>query len=452
MTPPLLFVEDLKTHFFTGRGITKAVDGVSFTLRAGETLALVGESGSGKSVTCLSLVRLVPEPAGRIVGGRVLLDGEDLLGKSPAEMRRVRGKQIAMVLQDPMTSLNPALTIGTQIGEVVRLHQGLRGASLRARALEALRRLRIAAAETRLGQFQHQLSGGMRQRVSSAIAMSCAPRLLIADEPTTSLDVTIQAQYLDLLKEVQQATGVAVILVTHDFGIVAANADRVAVMYAGRIVEIGSTLDLFNAPAHPYTRALLRCLPDIDARGGRLGIAGESGPGKPTLAKLFPLLERPTAGSLRFDGKAIEAFGHGDLAAYRRAVQAVFQDPYSSLNPRMRVEHIVAEPLPRDNGLSRAGVRDRVGEVLQLVGLRRDSAALYPHEFSGGQRQRIALAPALVTHPKLIVPTGAVPNRMAPPAGCRFHPRCPHAMPQCRTAEPVFKEVERGRFTACHLY
>src|SRR5881396_3612880 len=269
MTPPLLVVEDLKTHFFTRRGITRAVDGVSFTLRAGETLALVGESGSGKSVTCLSLVRLVPEPAGRIVGGRVLLDGEDLLGKSPAEMRRVRGKQIAMVLQDPMTSLNPALTIGTQIGEVVRLHQGLRGASLRARALEALRRLRIAAAETRLGQFQHQLSGGMRQRVSSAIAMSCAPRLLIADEPTTSLDVTIQAQYLDLLKEVQQATGVAVILVTHDF----------------RIVEIGSTLDVFNAPAHPYTRALLRCLPDIDARGGRLV---EIGGQPPDLTRLPP--------------------------------------------------------------------------------------------------------------------------------------------------------------------
>src|SRR5436190_663839 len=204
MTPPLLVVDDLKTHFFTRRGITRAVDGVSFTLRAGETLALVGESGSGKSVTCLSLVRLVPEPAGRIVGGRVLLDGEDLLCKSPAEMRRVRGKQIAMVLQDPMTSLNPALTIGTQIGEVVRL---------------------------------------------------------------------------------QQATGVAIILVTHDFGIVAANADRVAVMYAGRIVEIGSTLDVFNAPAHPYTRALLRCLPDIDARGGRLV---EIGGQPPDLTRLPP--------------------------------------------------------------------------------------------------------------------------------------------------------------------
>ena len=262
-SPPLLVVEDLKTHFFTRRGVVKAVDGVSFTLHAGETLALVGESGSGKSVTCLSLVRLVPEPAGRIVGGRILFEGEDLLDKTPAQMRRVRGKQIAMVLQDPMTSLNPALTIGTQVGEVVRLHQGLRGASLRDRIVDALRRLRIPVATTWLRRYQHQLSGGMRQRVSSAIALSCAPRLLIADEPTTSLDVTIQAQYLELLKEVQAAAGVAIILVTHDFGIVAAIADRVAVMYAGRIVETGTTLEVFNNPSHPYTRALLRCLPDV---------------------------------------------------------------------------------------------------------------------------------------------------------------------------------------------
>ncbi len=280
---PLLVVEDLKTHFFTRRGITKAVDGVSFTLHAGETLALVGESGSGKSVTCLSLVRLVPEPAGRIVGGRVLFEGEDLLEKSPAEMRRVRGKQIAMVLQDPMTSLNPALTIGTQVGEVVRLHQGLRGGLLRQRVLEALSRLRIPAGDTRLRNYQHQLSGGMRQRVSSAIAMSCAPRLLIADEPTTSLDVTIQAQYLELLKEVQREAGVAVILVTHDFGIVAANADRVAVMYAGKIVEMGSTLQVFNNPGHPYTQALLRCLPGVELGGQPLV---EIGGQPPDLARL----------------------------------------------------------------------------------------------------------------------------------------------------------------------
>jgi oligopeptide/dipeptide ABC transporter ATP-binding protein len=285
MSAPLLVVDDLKTYFFTKRGVTKAVDGVSFTLHAGETLALVGESGSGKSVTCLSLVRLVPEPAGRIVGGRVLFEGDDLLEKSPGEMRRIRGKQIAMVLQDPMTSLNPALTIGTQVGEVVRLHQRLRGASLRDRVLEALSRLRISAASTRLRQYQHHLSGGMRQRVSSAIAMSCEPRLLIADEPTTSLDVTIQAQYLELLKDVQRSTGVAVILVTHDFGIVAANADRVAVMYAGKIVETGTTLQVFDNPAHPYTQALLRCLPDPELKRQRLV---EIGGQPPDLALLPP--------------------------------------------------------------------------------------------------------------------------------------------------------------------
>jgi oligopeptide/dipeptide ABC transporter ATP-binding protein len=281
----LLAVEDLKTYFFTRRGVTKAVDGVSFTLDAGQTLALVGESGSGKSVTCLSLVRLVPEPAGRIVGGRVLLDGEDLLTRSPAEMRRVRGKQIATVLQDPMTSLNPALTIGTQVAEVLRLHQGVRGKSLRSRVLEALRRLRISAPDTRLRQYPHQFSGGMRQRVSSAIALSCAPRLLIADEPTTSLDVTIQAQYLELLKEVQASAGVAVILVTHDFGIVAANADRVAVMYAGKIVEMGNTLQVFNTPRHPYTQALLRCLPDVGPQRTELV---EIGGQPPDLARLGP--------------------------------------------------------------------------------------------------------------------------------------------------------------------
>jgi oligopeptide transport system ATP-binding protein len=199
-----------------------------------------------------------------------VFEGEDLMGKSPAEMRWVRGKQIAMVLQDPMTSLNPALTVGTQVAEVVRLHQGLRGHSLRERVLEALRRLRIPAAEARLGHYPHQLSGGMRQRVSSAIAMSCAPRLLIADEPTTSLDVTIQAQYLELLKQVQAQSGVAIILVTHDFGIVAANADRVAVMYAGKIVEMGSTEQVFDTPSHPYTQALLRCLPSVELKRQQL--------------------------------------------------------------------------------------------------------------------------------------------------------------------------------------
>lgn len=291
---PLLVVEDLRTHFFTRRGVIKAVDGVNFTLNAGETLALVGESGSGKSVTCLSLVRLVPEPAGRIVGGRVLLDGEDLLQKRPAEMRHVRGKQVAMVLQDPMTSLNPALTISTQVTEVVRLHQGLRGNSLRERVLAALRRLRIPGAESRLRDYPHQLSGGMRQRVSSAIAMSCLPRLLIADEPTTALDVTIQAQYLELLKEVQAQTGVAIILVTHDFGIVAANADQVAVMYAGKIVELGSTLQVFNTPSHPYTQALLHCLPSVEVKRSQLIEIGGQPPDLASLPTGCPFAPRCT--------------------------------------------------------------------------------------------------------------------------------------------------------------
>jgi oligopeptide/dipeptide ABC transporter ATP-binding protein len=282
---PLLVVEDLRTYFFTRRGVIKAVDGVSFSLDAGETLALVGESGSGKSVTCLSIVRLVPEPAGRIVGGRVLFAGEDLLRKKPAAMRRVRGQQIAMVLQDPMTSLNPALTIGTQVAEVIRLHQGARGSALRQGIIEALRRLRIPGAEARLRHYPHQLSGGMRQRVSSAIAMSCAPRLLIADEPTTSLDVTIQAQYLELLEEVQAQTGVAIILVTHDFGIVAANADRVAVMYAGKIVEMGSTQQVFDTPSHPYTQALLHCLPSVELKRQQLV---EIGGQPPDLSRLPP--------------------------------------------------------------------------------------------------------------------------------------------------------------------
>src|SRR2546425_5692691 len=282
MTPPLLVVEDVRALFSPRRGVTKAVDGVSFSVRAGETLALVGESGSGKSVTCLSLVRLVPEPAGRIVGGRILLDGDDLMTRTPAEMRRVRGRHIAMVLQDPMTSLNPALTIGTQIGEVLRLHQRLRGGSLRARVLDALRRLRISAPETRLGQYPHQFSGGMRQRVSSAIALSCAPRLLIADEPTTSLDVTIQAQYLALLEEVRAASGVAGVLGTHDFGIVANNADPGAGMVRGRDVEEGATPAVFDRPPPPYTRALLRCLPDVGLKREQLvEIGGQPPPPAP---------------------------------------------------------------------------------------------------------------------------------------------------------------------------
>jgi oligopeptide/dipeptide ABC transporter ATP-binding protein len=267
---PLLEVRDLKTYFFTRRGTVKAVDGVSFSLSAGETLAVVGESGSGKSMTALSLVRLVPEPAGRIVGGEIRLEGQDILKLRPHEMRRVRGGRIAMVLQDPMTSLNPAFSIGDQVGEAVREHQGVGGGELRRRVVEALSRLKIPSAESRTGDYPHQMSGGMRQRVSGAIALSCQPRLLIADEPTTSLDVTIQAQYLELLREIQERARISIIFITHDFGIVAATAHKVAVMYAGKIVEMGTTEEVFDNPFHPYTEALLRCVPRSDRLEGRL--------------------------------------------------------------------------------------------------------------------------------------------------------------------------------------
>ncbi|MEK7873629.1 MAG: ABC transporter ATP-binding protein [Chloroflexota bacterium] len=270
MSELLLEVRDLRTHFFTRRGVVKAVDGVSFSLRAGETLGIVGESGSGKSITALSLVRLVPRPAARIVGGQVLLQGEDLLRKSESEMRRIRGEKIAMILQDPLTSLNPVLSIGDQVTEAITLHQGLRGRSLWERAVDILRKLKIPSPEQRMSSFPHQMSGGMRQRVVGAIAISCQPKVLIADEPTTSLDVTVQAQYLRLLKEIQAESGLAILFITHDFGVVAKMCDRVAVMYAGRIVEMADVRDLFTTPAHPYTEALMRSVPKLEEQVDRL--------------------------------------------------------------------------------------------------------------------------------------------------------------------------------------
>src|SRR3954447_16917367 len=266
----LLEVEDLRTYLYTRHGVVKAVDGVSFTLRRGETLGIVGESGSGKSMSCLSLVRLVPSPAGRIVGGSVRLGGQDLLALSDAEMRRVRGRDLAMILQDPMASLNPALTIGEQVAEPLRLHQGLRGPAVREASITALKRMRIAWPEQALAQYPHNLSGGMRQRVAGAIPLVCQPQVVIADEPTTSLDATIQAQYLALLKQIQAESGLAIVFVTHDFGVVAKMCHRVAVMYAGRIVEAGSVRDIFYRPTHPYTEALLQSIPRLDEHMDRL--------------------------------------------------------------------------------------------------------------------------------------------------------------------------------------
>ena len=277
--PVVLEVRGLRAYLHTRWGIVRAVDGVSFSLRAGETLGLVGESGCGKTMTGLSLVRLLPEPAGRIVEGQVLLDGEDLVTKSESEMRRVRGRRVSMILQDPQTSLNPVFTIGDQILEALRLHRTDGQGSLTSRAQEALRRVKVAAPEQRMRAYPHQMSGGMKQRVVGAIAVAGEPSVLIADEPTTALDVTIQLQYLALLKEIQARTRLAMLFITHDFGIVARMCDRVAVMYAGRIVEMGPTRALFRAPRHPYTEALMASVPRMEGTVARLpSIEGQPPP------------------------------------------------------------------------------------------------------------------------------------------------------------------------------
>ena len=261
---PILDVQDLKTYFFTRSGVVKAVDGVSFTLMPGETLGIVGESGCGKSMTALSIMGLVPQPAGRIVDGRILFQGEDLVPKSNSEMRHIRGQEICMILQDPMTSLNPVFTVGNQLVETLRTNREERSTGLRGKAIELLEKVKIASPDTRIENYPHQMSGGMRQRVVGAIAIAGTPKLLIADEATTSLDATIQYQYLALLKELQLETGMSIIFITHDFGIVAKMCDRVAVMYAGRIAENADVRDLFNHPSHPYTEALMKSVPNVD--------------------------------------------------------------------------------------------------------------------------------------------------------------------------------------------
>jgi oligopeptide/dipeptide ABC transporter ATP-binding protein len=281
----ILEVKELKTYFFTRRGVVKAVDGVSFNVAEGETLGIVGESGSGKSITCSSILRIVPEPAGRIVSGQIIMDGEDLLAKSEKEMRQIRGKHISMILQDPMTSLNPVFTIGYQVAIPIKLHQGLNRMTIQEKVKEMLCKVRIPAPDVRMGEYPHQMSGGMKQRIVGAMAISCQPKLLIADEPTTALDVTIQAQFLGLLKEIQQELRISMIVVTHDFGIVAKVCDRVAVMYAGKVIECASLKKLFSTPLHPYTVALLNSLPRMDKKVRKLySIEGQP----PDLSNLPP--------------------------------------------------------------------------------------------------------------------------------------------------------------------
>lgn len=274
----LLKVSDLKTYFFTKYGVVRAVDGVSFNVNAGETFGIVGESGCGKSITAYSIMKLVPQPAGRIVGGEIFFEGEDLVKKSEKQMRMLRGSRLSMILQDPMTSLNPVFTIGSQLGEAIRLHRGLKRSEIVAETLDLLNLVQMPSPKIRINNWPHQLSGGMRQRVVGAISISCSPKLLIADEPTTALDATIQVQYLRLLRELQEKTNVSLIIITHDFGIIARMCTRAAVMYAGKIVETGMVRDLFDVPKHPYTKALMRCRPRLEQKFDRLDSIGGQPP------------------------------------------------------------------------------------------------------------------------------------------------------------------------------
>ena len=667
----LLEVTDLRTDIVTRKGVNHAVDGVSFTLEVGQTLGIVGESGSGKSMTALSILGLIPKPAARIVGGRVLLEGQDLTAKSEAELQRIRGSRIAIILQDPLTSLNPLFSVGWQVGEAVRLHQHLGGREQLDKVVDSLRQVQVPSPEVRRRAYPHQFSGGMRQRVQGAIAIASRPKLLIADEATTSLDATIQAQYLDTLRELQRQLHLAMIFITHDIGIVAKMCDRVAVTYAGRFVEQGDVRDIFNHPAHPYTAALLRAVPRLDSDAERLyailgtpatgfqtfagctfadrcalvqehcrlekpplveigpshasecwraqevfggafaseavqaapspakvvgngygasaslvdvrdlhvhfrvsegpwlrresltlravdgvgfgikegqtfSLVGESGSGKTTIGRAILGAQTPTSGEILWRGQDVRELAGGEKRAFRAAVQTVFQDPYSSMNPRMRVRDFVTEPLLLNTSATRSEREEKAAAALQQAGLRAQDLNQYPHEFSGGQRQRIAIARALVSSPQLIVldepvssldPSiraqimnllrdlqqqfgfsylfiahhlgtvrymggtvgvlylgqlmeqgpaeqvfsqpkhpytqalisaaladhpdvererillkGDVGGATSIPSGCRLHPRCPFALSQCSEVEPEWKEIEPGRWTACHLY
>jgi microcin C transport system ATP-binding protein len=452
----LLEVKDLSVSFRQGQRETVAVDRVSFDIKKGETIALVGESGSGKSVTALSVLKLLPYPAARHPSGAIRFKGRDLLGLSEDEIRHVRGNDITIIFQEPMTSLNPLHTIEKQIGEILLLHQGLVGEAARKRTVELLTQVGIPDPETRLASYPHQLSGGQRQRVMIAMALANEPDLLIADEPTTALDVTVQAQILSLLKELQTRLGMAMLFITHDLGIVRKLADTVCVMKEGKIVETGPVERVFTAPEHPYTRALLAAEPKPDPapinangpvvletkdlkvwfpvkrgvlrrvvghikavdgvsvavrQGETLGVVGESGSGKTTLG-LAILRLVSSQGPIVFLGDTIAGLTFKKMRPFRLHMQIVFQDPYGSLSPRMSVSDIVEEGLWVHHPKLTAGQREeRVIRALRDVGLDPETRFRYPHEFSGGQRQRIAVARAIVLEPTFVVldePTSAL--------------------------------------------
>ncbi len=455
-TQPLLSVRDLSVAFHQGGATSIAVDHVSFDLMPGEVVALVGESGSGKSVTANSILKLLPYPAASHPSGKILFDGKDMLTLPERALRAVRGNDITMIFQEPMTSLNPLHTIERQIGEILELHQAITGAEARARTLELLLQVGIREPEKRVKAYPHELSGGQRQRVMIAMALANRPKLLIADEPTTALDVTVQAQILELLSDLKNRHGMSMLFITHDLGIVRKFADRVCVMTKGKIVETGTVEQVFTDPQHAYTRHLLAAEPkgepplsdaskpvvmqgddikvwfpikaglmrkvvdhvkavdgiDITLRAGQtVGVVGESGSGKTTLGLALSRLIA-SEGRISFIGQSIDSYSYEMMKPLRNRLQVVFQDPYGSLSPRMSVGEIVAEGLKVHERQLSADERDtRVAQALEEVGLDPATRWRYPNEFSGGQRQRIAIARAMVLKPRFVMldePTSAL--------------------------------------------
>ncbi|WP_318247534.1 ABC transporter ATP-binding protein [Cytobacillus kochii] len=451
---PLLKIENLQVSFMSREKEFEAVKGVSFTVNKGETLGIVGESGSGKSVTARSIMRLLPSPPSLLKDGEIMFLGKDLVNASDQELEAIRGKDMSMIFQDPMTSLNPTMRIGQQLTETMLKHtKGLGKTQAKAEAIELLRLVGIPKPEVRFAQYPHEFSGGMRQRAMIAIALACRPKLLIADEPTTALDVTIQAQILNLMKHMQEKFGTAIILITHDLGVVAGMCDRVVVMKDGEIVEKGTTEEIFEHATHPYTLRLLNALPklhekkkakpapriseDINAKepllevkalkqhfdlgkgqvlkavddisffikpGETLGLVGESGSGKSTTGRAILRLNEPTAGEVLYQGIPVNQLTAKEMKMMRRHMQMIFQDPYASLNPRFKVIDIIGQALDIHKLVkNKQERRKRVEELLEMVGLEKEHAMRYPHEFSGGQRQRIGIARALAVEPKFIV-------------------------------------------------
>ncbi|MEH6637987.1 MAG: dipeptide ABC transporter ATP-binding protein [Porticoccaceae bacterium] len=441
----LLEVNNLSVWFYTRNGIVKAVNDLSFSVDVGQTLAIVGESGSGKSVCCYSLLGLIPCPPGRIESGTADFDGQDLLSLPIKQLRQIRGQDIATIFQDPMTCLNPYLSIGEQLIEPLIYHKNCSRHEARDRAIALLEEVGIQQARGRFNNYPHQFSGGMRQRVMIAMALIAEPHLLIADEPTTALDVTIQAQILELIAEIQRKRNLAMIFISHDLAVVKDIADHIAVMKDGEIVETGPTKSIFDAPQHHYTRELLAAIPsgskpestttstksnaplieiehlntwfggkntivkavdDISLsvqRGEILGVVGESGSGKSTLGRSILQLVRPSSGKIRYDNIELTTLKPRALKTLRRRMQMIFQDPYASLNPRMSVFDTLAEPLLYHGLATRKTVTPQVLELMDDVGLARTAIKKYPHEFSGGQRQRIAIGRAIAVKPEFIV-------------------------------------------------